>query len=292
MQSMQSTAKKAMSLPFAAAKFDSTSYSAYRPTYGPTLFNQLFAYHKGGYDSAIDIGCGTGQITAIIAPKFKKVHGFDTSAKMLEAATKADNIEYAVGNAERLPTLTDNSVDMVTVGQAAHWFDHEAWFKEMYRILKPNGTLSFWSYNEIQFTDLPKGSEIFVKYSHAENALGPHWPQPGRNILESAMEGVDPPAELFQDIERHYTAQKGSNLPSPVSKANVPLPVLELYFRTTAAFFNWQKANVDKTARRDGGDGDIIDKMLDAIKEEGGWSNDEKVNVHWPTVALLARPKK
>ena len=95
---------------------------------------------------AVDIGTGTGQIASVIASEFKKVYGFDTSAKMLESATKADNVEYAVGNAEELPTLQDNSVDLVTVGQAAHWFNHAAWFKEMYRILKPNGTLSFWSY--------------------------------------------------------------------------------------------------------------------------------------------------
>lgn len=289
---MLSSAKRAMALPFAATKFDSSSYSAHRPSYGTALYNQLYAYHKGDHDLAVDIGCGTGQITSVIAPKFKKVYGFDTSAKMLEAATKADNIEYNVGNAEDLPMLKDGSVDLVTVGQAAHWFNHEAWFKEMYRILKPNGTLSFWSYNEIQFTDLPKGSEIFVKYSHADDALGPHWPQPGRNILESGMEGVDPPTDLYRDIERHYTAQKGSTEPSPVSRPDVPLPMLELYFRTTAAFHNWKEAHPDKLPRKVGGGGDVIDEMLDAIKKEGRWSDEEQINVHWPTVAVLARPRK
>ena len=289
---MKSTAKRAMALPFSATKFDSSSYSAYRPSYGPALYNQLYAYHKGDHDLAVDIGCGTGQITSIIAPKFKKVYGFDTSAKMLESATKAENIVYEVGNAEDLPLLKDSSVDLVTVGQAAHWFNFETWFKEMHRILKPNGTLSFWSYNEIQFTDLPKGSEIFAKYSHAEDALGPYWPQPGRSILETGMEGVDPPAGLFRDIERHYTAQKGSKAPSPVSKPQVPLPMLEHYFRTTAAFHNWKEANPQTKARKEGGEGDVIDQMLDDIKKEGGWSDDEKVNVHWPTVAVLARPKK
>lgn len=135
-----------MALPFAAAKFDSSSYAAYRPSYGPALYKQLYAYHKGDHDLALDIGCGTGQITAMIAPEFKKIYGVDTSAKMLEAATKAGNIEYVVGNAEDLPELHDSSVDLIAVGQAAHWFNHEAWFKEMYRILKPNGTLSYWSY--------------------------------------------------------------------------------------------------------------------------------------------------
>lgn len=143
---MKASVRRAMALPFAAAKFDSSSYAAYRPSYGPALYKQLYAYHKGDHDLALDIGCGTGQITAMIAPEFKKIYGVDTSAKMLEAATKAGNIEYVVGNAEDLPELHDSSVDLIAVGQAAHWFNHEAWFKEMYRILKPNGTLSYWSY--------------------------------------------------------------------------------------------------------------------------------------------------
>lgn len=106
------------------------------------------------------------------------------------------------------------------------------------------------------------------------------------------MDGVKPPIDLFRDIERHYTAQRGSKEPSPVSKSNVPLPMLELYFRTTAAYHNWKESNPERKARKDGGDGDIIDAMLDEIKKEGGWSDDEKINVHWPTVAVLARPKK
>lgn len=106
------------------------------------------------------------------------------------------------------------------------------------------------------------------------------------------MDEVNPPTDLFEDIERHYTAQRGSKDPSPVSKPAVPLPMLELYFRTTAAFHNWKEANPERKARSDGGDGDVIDMMLDEIKKEGGWADDEKVNVHWPTVAVLARPKK
>jgi hypothetical protein len=106
------------------------------------------------------------------------------------------------------------------------------------------------------------------------------------------MDSVKPPTDLFRDIERHYTAQRGSKESSPVSKSDVPLPMLELYFRTTAAYHNWKEANPERKARKDGGDGDIIDAMLDEIKKEGGWLDDQKINVHWPTVAVLARPKK
>lgn len=162
-------------LAFSDTKFDSSSYSAFRPTYGSALFDQLMAFHAGRSGVALDLGCGTGQITTVLADRFEKVYGFDTSAKMLETAIKRDNITYRVGQAESLP-LDEASVDLVTVGQAAHWFDSEAWFQEMSRILRKDGTLSFWSYNEAEFTDSVEASKIWNEYSHASDKLGPHWP--------------------------------------------------------------------------------------------------------------------
>jgi ubiquinone/menaquinone biosynthesis C-methylase UbiE len=128
-------------LAFSEKTFNSSSYADFRPTYGQALFTQLFDYHKGDAELAIDLGCGTGQVTSVLAQHFDKVIGFDTSAKMLESATKHPKISYKVGRAEALP-LEDSSVDLVTVGQAAHWFDKDKWFKEMHRIIKPGGTLS------------------------------------------------------------------------------------------------------------------------------------------------------
>lgn len=162
-------------LAFSDTKFDSTNYSAFRPTYGKPLFDQLLAYHQGHKTTAIDLGCGTGQISTTLANHFARVYGFDTSATMLEKATRRDNIQYRVGSAESV-RLDDASVDLVTVGQAAHWFEPELWFREMARIIKRNGTLSFWSYNEVEFTESAAASKIWNAYSHDTNKLGPHWP--------------------------------------------------------------------------------------------------------------------
>ena len=216
-----------MSLAFAADKFDAASYGDHRPVYGQPLSDQLFAYHKGQKTLAVDIGCGTGQITQVIAKSFLRVIGFDVSESMLKRAKKCDNVDYRIGNAESLP-LEDELVDLVTVGQAAHWFDHEKWFKEMYRILRPDGTLSFWNYNEPEFTDSETATKIASRISHAQDGLGPHWPQPGRGILESAMEDVCPPDQMFEHVERHYTMQRGSSIESPVQKT-IPLRMVEAY---------------------------------------------------------------
>ncbi|ORY79061.1 S-adenosyl-L-methionine-dependent methyltransferase [Protomyces lactucae-debilis] len=276
--------RMAKTLAFSEKSFDSSSYADFRPTYGIALFDQLFMYHQSSSKVAVDLGCGTGQITSILAERFEKVIGFDTSAKMLEAAIKHDRISYQVGSAESLP-LEDGSVDLVTVGQAAHWFDKEKWFKEMHRVIKPGGTLSFWSYNEIVFTDSPAATKVWNQVSHADDKLGPHWPQPGRSILEEAMDGFDLPESLFSRVERHYTAQRGSQEPSPVAKQTTLLGAAQ-YMRTASAFHNWRAANGNPVSRAAGGAGDAVDEAIDEIKRQTGWTDDSKINVHWPTVAV------
>jgi SAM-dependent methyltransferase len=46
-----------------------------------------------------------------------------------------------VASAERIP-LPDASVDVITVGQAFHWFDHQRALPEMARVLRPRGFLA------------------------------------------------------------------------------------------------------------------------------------------------------
>lgn len=52
-----------------------------------------------------------------------------------------ERIKYQLGNAEET-NLQNNSVDLITVASALHWLDHDKFFKECDRILKPGGTLA------------------------------------------------------------------------------------------------------------------------------------------------------
>lgn len=90
-------------------------------------------------------------MTEELHKKFNKVIGTDPSEKMLSAvntfpSSSSDGkppIDYKVATAEDLAFIPSNSVEMVTAGQAAHWFKHEKSFPEIARILKPGGTLAF-----------------------------------------------------------------------------------------------------------------------------------------------------
>ncbi|CAK8687152.1 unnamed protein product [Clavelina lepadiformis] len=132
-------------------------YQKYRPTYPDKMRENIIKYlrsHKpdsdlsSTFDLMVDVGCGSAQSTNMFAPYFKNIVGVDASEDQIEFARKQNkfsHIKYLVGKAENLP-FDDNSVDLVTCGASVHWFDLEAFFGEVSRILKPNGCLALFCY--------------------------------------------------------------------------------------------------------------------------------------------------
>ncbi|XP_026528188.1 putative methyltransferase DDB_G0268948 [Notechis scutatus] len=93
------------------------------------------------FQLGVDVGCGSGQNTVLLAKYFEKVVGTDVSEAQIEEAKRAAhplNVSYLARPAEELP-FEDNSVDLITAFSAVHWFDFPRFIKEMDRILKPSG---------------------------------------------------------------------------------------------------------------------------------------------------------
>ncbi|XP_072032389.1 putative methyltransferase DDB_G0268948 [Amphiura filiformis] len=122
-------------------------YNKYRPKPCPMVITKILEFlkekKKTQFLSAVDVACGSGQSTPVLGEYFESVLGCDISEAQVSEATKtntAPNIKYCVADAEHIP-VADNSVDLVTCSDAAHWFDFPAFCKEVDRVLKPFGCL-------------------------------------------------------------------------------------------------------------------------------------------------------
>lgn len=124
--------------------YGGADYAAYRPSYPPDLAIEL-GRRVPSRALAIDVGCGTGQLTVLLADAFDAVLGVDQSASQIGAATPLPKISYVVGSCDALPA-PDASAGLVSVGQAAHWFDLDAFYAECRRVLVPHGLVALITY--------------------------------------------------------------------------------------------------------------------------------------------------
>ncbi|XP_018587834.1 putative methyltransferase DDB_G0268948 [Scleropages formosus] len=136
-------------------KHHSSIYQLYRfvpPDEVKNLILQYLDEKKGPpHLLAVDLGCGTGQNTRLLAPYFLDVVGIDVSESQIEEARAVrgcPNVTYRTGIAEELP-FPDGSVDLLTAASAAHWFNPEKFLREANRILKPRGCIALLGYVDI-----------------------------------------------------------------------------------------------------------------------------------------------
>lgn len=92
-----------------------------------------------------DLGCGTGQVTELLAPFVAQVVGVDESPAMLSAARKRlighDNVALREGDLGALP-IDDESLDAALLFLVLHYTaDPAEVLSEACRVLKPDGRL-------------------------------------------------------------------------------------------------------------------------------------------------------
>jgi SAM-dependent methyltransferase len=133
-----------------SAYFDglAADYQAHRPHYPAAILQSLktFAAPLPGR-RIVDVGAGTGillrQLHETFGEGFAYV-GVEPGRDMRETArraTPAESISFVEATAEALP-FADDSVALLSVAQALHWFDRERFFGEAKRVLAAGGTLA------------------------------------------------------------------------------------------------------------------------------------------------------
>jgi SAM-dependent methyltransferase len=148
----------------------SVAYREARPTYPRALFEWI-ASHALSREVAWDCACGTGQASVPLAEFFSRVVATDASQSQLDAAVPHPRVEYLRATAEQ-SGLDAASMDAVTVAQAAHWFDHSAFHREVRRVLKPGGLLAVFTYGVHSVA--PEFDAVIGRYYR--QVVGPYWP--------------------------------------------------------------------------------------------------------------------
>lgn len=154
-------------------------YAAGRPRY-PAALAAWLADQAGRCSLALDCGCGSGQLSALLAERFARVVGVDASPQQLAHAAARPRVEYRVAPAERTG-LSDGAADLVTAAQAAHWFDLPAFWREARRVLRPGGLVAAIGYRLMRFDDEPL--DRLVQTFHDET-LASYWTPERRLIME------------------------------------------------------------------------------------------------------------
>jgi len=155
----------------------STGYALYRPHYPDALFDWL-ASIAPKRDLAWDCATGTGQAAVQLAQRFERVVASDAAAAQIASAQRVVGVEYAVCAAEDPRVLRDGSVDLVTVAQALHWFEHDRFFAEVRRVLSPGGVFAAWTYQ--LFHVEPRIDAIIEAWYRGP--LDAYWPSARRHV--------------------------------------------------------------------------------------------------------------
>jgi SAM-dependent methyltransferase len=236
----------------------SASYAAFRPRYPRELFD-FVASLPARRHRAWDCGAGTGQATVELAERFDEVIGSDVSAEQLARAPKHSRITWIVAPAESTP-IDDHSVDLVTVAQALHWFDHDRFYAEVRRVGAPGAAIAAWTYAAPRMD-----GHVGDVLSHFQReTVGPYWPP-----------------------ERRYVDDEYRSIPFPFDR--VEAPPIQLEHQWTVAQVAGYLRTWSATTRYVAQNG--VDPVIGAEQELAAvWPEPESARqIVWPLILLAAR---
>ncbi len=234
----------------------SAQYARHRPHYPDELFHfleKLTTHRRLAWDCAT----GSGQAAIALSKHFDEVIATDASAAQIDSAVAHTGVSYRVAEAQD-SGLNNASADLITVGQALHWFDIERFFAEATRVLDSSGILAVWCYELCKVTNTCD-AVVDELYTDIVRDL---WP-PERRLIEERYAGIVMP---------------GYELDAPTLDMKVSWSVVDMlgYLRTWSACNRYERTHGrDPVA--------MIEEPLRAA-----WGTDVRT-VRWPLTLRVSR---
>ena len=236
----------------------SSAYAAFRPRYPKAVF-EFVASIAPRRKRAWDCGAGNGQATTDLAEYFDEVIATDLSAAQIAKAPQHPKIRWVVAPAESAP-IESGSIDLVTVAQALHWFDHARFYDEVRRVSAPGAAIAAWTYGVPQM----------------EGAIGAAL---HRLMFETLGGGYWPP-------ERKYVEDEYRSIPFPFERLAAPaISLRESWTFDQVAGYARSWSATGRYAVATGKD------AVESFEREArpDWPNDSRREIVWPLVILAGR---
>ena len=225
------------------------AYAAHRPVY-PRALVDFLADMAPGRDVAWDGGCGSGQLSVLLADRFARVIATDASAEQIAQAAPHPKVGYRCAPAET-SGLPNGAVDLAVAAQAVHWFDLARYYAEVRRVARPAGVLALVTYGLVQVDD--DAAPLVQHFFSA--VLGPYWP-PERRYVDDGYRSLPFPFEEITapplEIRAEWTLANFVGYVETVSavraleRARGPAPLAEFRRELEGV---WQPAGATRTVR-------------------------------------------
>lgn len=177
----------------------SASYKKFRPVYPAELYDYIYNFVTD-YNRAWDCGTGNGQVANVLSSRFNEVVATDLSEQQISQASVKPNVNYKVHRAEQ-PFLEIQKFDLITVGQAVHWFDLSLFFQNVSNHLSDSGLLALWGYGLLRCVD----TNVEEAIDHFDqHIVGPYWDEERKHIDESYSRMYHSSLILIDSDDRHF----------------------------------------------------------------------------------------
>lgn len=287
------------------------AYAKGRPDYHPAFYKNIIDDHTatgGQLDTIVDLGCGPGNVARALSPHFAHAFGFDPSEGMIATArskggltSTSEPICFEISSAEDLgtslsPPVQDGSVDLITAGNAAHWFNLQEFWQTAARVLKPKGSVIFWANGKTRLhPSVPNAAAIDQAMDDLEEEyLKPYFAE-GNMMTRDRYQGlqlpwtIDSPQSGFDEsafVRKEWSPPEDINdLPQ------ISLVALEKIIATMSPATRWREAHPETS----GTEQDVVKiyrRTVERLLHEAGVEPGKEVITGAPRLAVVIVKKQ